>query len=366
MQHGQKKRKFGLILGGFLLLALAVSLAVYLIFIRDYEKEALLRLGYDESTVDLIRERLPDDTEPEQINDLLTLPLQENLPEILNHPDFQPEKLQSYLEYLVNLENYQLDAVIYLVNHEVSAPYSELLAKLIKEPYFLLSRLERYLAYDTTKPPEIIIQEVNSNLDRPYYTDPEPVDIAKGNLLLVNKYYNFDENYTPDNLVKIAAAYDNNTGDQVQADVYAAFVEMADAAAAEGLSLRNNSAYRSFQTQQNLYNRYLTANGEAYAEDFAARPGFSEHQAGLALDIGVPTGKVVGSFEYTPEFTWLLENAHNFGFILRYPKGKEHLTGYHYEPWHYRYVGPEVATYIHEQNLTLEEYYAVFVEGQQD
>lgn len=347
------------------LVCVVVAMAViYFVWFKDYEKEALLHLGYDEPTIVSLREHLPDDDEHSQIELLLTLPYQEALSDLLQHQSFKPENLSTYLDCIADLDHYRLDAVVYLVNNHIDQPYSDLLAALIAQPYFLPQRLERYLAYDPSKPPATIIQEVNCNLDRPYYEDPGLVDTARGDLLLVNKYYKFEPDYKPDDLVEIDDRYDNDTGDLIRPEVNEAFVQMAEAAAKEGLSLRNNSAYRSYTTQQQLYNRYRNNNGINYAEEFAARAGFSEHQAGLALDIGVPVGKVVGDFEQTAEFAWLAQNAWRFGFILRYPKEKEHLTGYHYEPWHYRYVGTEVAEYIYTQNLTFEEYYAVFIEGQ--
>ncbi len=347
------------------LVCVVVAMAViYFVWLKDYEKEALLYLGYDEPTIVSLREHLPDDDEHSQIELLLTLPYQEDLPSLLQHQSFKPENLSTYLDYIADLDHYRLDAVVYLVNNHIDQPYSDLLAALIAQPYFLPQRLERYLAYDPSKPPATIIQEVNCNLDRPYYEDPGLVDTARGDLLLVNKYYKFEPDYKPDDLVEIDDRHDNDTGGLIRPDVSEAFVQMAEAAAKEGLSLRNNSAYRSYTTQQQLYNRYRNNNGINYAEEFAARAGFSEHQAGLALDIGVPVGEAVGDFEQTAEFVWLAQNARHFGFILRYPKEKEHLTGYHYEPWHYRYVGTEVAEYIYTQNLTFEEYYAVFIEGQ--
>lgn len=364
MKEQRKKPwlKLGRALLAVVLSGLILAAAVYFIWLKDYQKEALLRVGYNETTIETLREQLPNSEA--QIEELLLLPYQADLESFLEHPDFRPENLLKYLKYIAKLDHYRVSAVIYLVNQDIQQPYSDLLAALISQPYFVSTRLERYLAYDNSKAPATIIQEVNCNLDRPYYENPDSADLAKDNLLLVNKYYYFDPEYVPEDLVSLGPEYDNGTGDKVRPEVYEAFKNMADVAVREGLKLRNNSAYRSYETQQRLYNRYLNANGEKYAEEFSARAGFSEHQAGLALDLGVSTEAVVGKFEDTAEFAWLEQNAHRFGFILRYPANKEHLTGYHYEPWHYRYVGLEAARYIYEHKLTLEEYYAVFIEGQ--
>ena len=156
-------------------------------------------------------------------------------------------------------------------------------------------------------------------------------------------------------------AYDNKNGSKLNKEAYAAFQKLVDAGEKEGYHIRNNSAYRSYNTQSGLYNNYKNSNGLTWADKWSARPGHSEHQTGLALDVGVKNEYSLGKFESSPEFTWMKNNAHLYGFILRYPKGKEYITGYGYEPWHYRYVGVDVATYIYENNITYEEYYAYFV-----
>ena len=120
------------------------------------------------------------------------------------------------------------------------------------------------------------------------------------------------------------------------------------------------SAYRSYRTQQSLYTYWVNARGTAYASMYVARAGHSEHQTGLAVDmtsqrmqLGLAT-----SFDQTPEGRWMLANAHRYGFIIRYPKGKEAVTGYNYEPWHLRYVGVKEATTMKQNNWTFEEWWA--------
>ena len=106
-----------------------------------------------------------------------------------------------------------------------------------------------------------------------------------------------------------------------------------------------------------LYNTYVRRDGEENANRYSAMPGYSEHQTGLAIDItNERTNRSIGSwFNDTPQASWLYENAYKYGFILRYPEGKEDITKYSYEPWHIRYVG-NIASYIYNNNLTLEEY----------
>ena len=123
-------------------------------------------------------------------------------------------------------------------------------------------------------------------------------------------------------------------------------------AKALGLNLSLQSGYRSYETQKSLYNSYVKKHGETLTNTFSAKPGHSEHQTGLAFDVG----KVEDSFANTKESKWLDQNAHLYGFIIRYPKGKQSITGYKYEPWHIRYLGLENAKKVKDSGKTLEEY----------
>lgn len=139
----------------------------------------------------------------------------------------------------------------------------------------------------------------------------------------------------------------------------AAFRNLASYMQANGfnISTTSYSGYRSYQTQANLYSGYVQQYGQAYADRMSARPGFSEHQTGLAFDIKHRSGALVRN---GTEANWIATNAHNFGFIVRYQPGKEHITGYMSEPWHLRYVGSAAtATAIYNSGLTLEEYLGV-------
>ena len=120
------------------------------------------------------------------------------------------------------------------------------------------------------------------------------------------------------------------------------------------------STYRSYTYQVNLYNRYKKQDGEEKADTYSGRPGHSEHQTGLAVDV-YNKEKDYTNFGTTKEYEWMMEHAHEYGFILRFPKGKEKETGYTYEAWHFRYVGIDAATYIHNNNISLEEYVATIL-----
>ena len=179
--------------------------------------------------------------------------------------------------------------------------------------------------------------------------------------MLVNKFYHLKEDYVPENIVDASKtyAYDENSATE---ETISAFKKMYVKAKSEGLNLIITSSYRTYKDQDRIWNSYAIRESEEWADAYAARPGYSEHQTGLALDI-VTYKSTMDNFDETPEAKWLADNAYKYGFILRYPKDKENLTGYDYEPWHYRYVGVENAKKIYKEGITFEEYYAYYVEN---
>lgn len=160
-----------------------------------------------------------------------------------------------------------------------------------------------------------------------------------GGILIANKSYPLPADYNPGTDPEAKAALDRMFAD----------------AAAEGLSMRIASGFRSYATQKSLYQRYVNRDGVQEADRYSARPGYSEHQTGLAFDIN----KANMGFAGSPEALWLAANAYKYGFILRYPEGKESVTGYMFEPWHYRYVGVENAKMLFDSGLTIEEYFGI-------
>jgi len=158
-------------------------------------------------------------------------------------------------------------------------------------------------------------------------------------ILIVNKSYPLPQSYAPG----------------MDADAFAQLCRMFDAAKSEGITLRVKSSYRSYADQRVIYSGYAARDGQAAADRYSARPGHSEHQSGLAFDLN----ELTESFGESAEGVWLRENCHRYGFILRYPRGKEEVTGYMYEPWHVRYVGEDAAAAIHESGLTLEEFFGI-------
>lgn len=146
-------------------------------------------------------------------------------------------------------------------------------------------------------------------------------------------------------------------GGEIEGEAREAFDAMFAAAQADGYFIDIGSGYRSYETQEAIHNRYISSYGVEYTKAVSAEPGHSEHQTGLAADLYGENGHYLErEFETTPEFAWLQEHAAEYGFILRYQKGKTWATGYIYEPWHYRYVGVEIAKILEESGLTVEEY----------
>ena len=228
-------------------------------------------------------------------------------------------------------------------------------------PHYDEARLSRYLAYRTkgSWTLEQVLRIVNTDNDLPRYTAAADAELADGNLILVNKYSRLASDYVPDDLVTVEPAYSN--GGKLKSEVNDAFCDLVEALWAEtGLHLVNISPYRSYSLQSSLYARYSARDGAAAADRYSAHAGYSEHQTGLALDVSVPGGTLNG-FRKSKQFEWMRDNAHRFGFILRYGEGMEYITGYKFEPWHYRYVGTEAAAFIYENGLTFEEYYAYYV-----
>lgn len=238
--------------------------------------------------------------------------------------------------------------------------------KLFKQEYFLYKNLDAYLAYANENPDKQlseVVALINVDANKDWYEDTTETDTSKGSQLIVNKFYSLPSDYQPAKLVKIKNWYAYDSAKQMDEEAYYAFISMYNAAKEEGLSLVINSSYRTYQEQEEIYNDYKNRYGSEYADGYAARPGHSEHQTGLVIDIAIDSGYDNTTFDTSPKYAWLQNNAHKYGYILRYPKDKEHITGYSYESWHYRYVGIEIATYIYEHNITFDEYYAYFLEG---
>lgn len=195
-----------------------------------------------------------------------------------------------------------------------------------------------------------------------FYKDIEKIENPADLLVLVNKNYQLDENYVPSNLFKLDTKYSNDN-QYLKLEAKLAFEKLSKKALKDGYKIVGVSTYRSYDYQKKLFKDYVLEKGEEYALNCSAKEGHSEHQTGLAIDV-MGSNSDYDGFEDSKEFLWMRENAHKYGFIMRYPLGKEHITGYKYEPWHYRFVGVDVASIVYENDLTLEEFYYSYIKKQ--
>jgi len=234
------------------------------------------------------------------------------------------------------------------------------LEELAALPHYKRVRAPRYLNYYGSHwTNEQILRIVNTDNDLLPFEQAWNADVGRGSLILANKYHYLDR-YEPPELVQLSARY--GTWGALQREAYDAFVAMVDAAEAAGYRIQTSSPYRSYAIQRDLYAAYADRNGAARADTYSARAGYSEHQLGLAVDV-CQVGGYYGAFGSTPDAGWVNEHAHEYGFILRYGEDMTYITGYIYEPWHFRYVGPDAAAYIRDNGLTYEEYYYYYVAG---
>ncbi|SCY91167.1 M15 family metallopeptidase [Alkaliphilus peptidifermentans] len=208
---------------------------------------------------------------------------------------------------------------------------------------------------NTATPPVV---DNNTEVKRNIVTIEDPQDI----LVLVNKERTLPSDYVPSDLVipNISFSFSEDLPKKYMRKIAAdALEDLFKEATNNNIELFAVSGYRAYSTQKSIFEANVKRQGEREANKTSAFPGQSEHQTGLAMDV---SSRSVGlglkpEFGDVKEGIWLKENAHRFGFIIRYPKGKEHLTGYSYEPWHLRYVGKEVAEIISASDITLEEYF---------
>lgn len=248
------------------------------------------------------------------------------------------------------------------VNNLLEKDYNDQIALIVQEKYFIENKLDVYVNYRNENKDytlKEVVSIVNANANKEFYTDIKETDTSKENLMLVNKFNYLEKDFEFDDLVPISLKY-AYSGHRIREEVLENFIDMWHAANKIDLTLIVNSSHRDYDFQEELYIGYSNRHGKAEADLFSARPGHSEHQTGLALDLSA-YGSSIDDFGVTEEYQWTKDNAHKYGFILRYPENKTHITGYDFEPWHYRYVGKDVAKEIYELDITFDEYYELFI-----
>lgn len=211
-------------------------------------------------------------------------------------------------------------------------------------------KINRYKAYQTLEniPMKDAVTRVNLNLDLPFYSTITEIENPDSLTVTVSKYRHLPSTYVPEDLENIPGY--NLKLRKVAMDDY---LKLIAASKLDGLYLIPYSTYRSYDYQVKLYNYYLQRDPQSVVDTYSARPGHSEHQTGLTIDI-----RSSSSFDNLTDkdYEWMLNNSYKYGFIIRYPKNSQNITGYMEEPWHIRYVGLEAATKIHEENISLDEY----------
>ncbi len=312
-------------------------------------------------------------------NDIKTK-LEENnysktLEEVLINNIFEEKYFDSYLEieykdnvdFLINLNKFldigyspsEINLIFTLSNENISKltklDYTEF-SDFVEINNYDVNKTDRYKDYlkENTISIEEAVTLVNIGLDYKGYENTFPIENQSDISVLVNKYNYLSEDYVPE-LVSIPG-FSNL---KLRKEASEALINLFDAAENDNLTFTPYSAYRSYDYQNTLYTNYSARDGVDAADTYSARPGHSEHQTGLAVDINSP------EYSYStvsPEgYDWLLENAHNFGFIVRYTESTIDITGYMEEPWHLRYLGIDLATDVINSGLTYDEYYDKYI-----
>lgn len=237
----------------------------------------------------------------------------------------------------------------------LTMPYTDL-TEFISIPNLSLDKLERYKAYmarENISASEAVTR-VNLNLDEEFYKTINEIEDPSSILVLVNKSHALKSDYVPSDLVSIPS-FPNLLLRQAAIDD---FENLLAAAQLDNVYLIPYSTYRSYDYQKGLYEKYLKEDSQEVVDTYSARPGHSEHQTGLAIDIRS------SSHWYSltdNDYDWMLNNSYKYGFIVRYPKDNSKITGYKEEPWHIRYLGIDVATKVHEAGITYDEYVDLYL-----
>lgn len=341
-----------------IIFTITISIILFTLCIIYYNgddmKNNLQKIGYNKEETEKIITVFKDEL------DCLNNTYIENISNIIDNKNFNESKKCDYISYILK-NNVEYNKAIEMVNANLeSYEYSDKLYDIKNDKYFIKNNITRYFNYlnnNTNLNSREIVASVNTNIDYGYYNNIKISNNQNSQSVIVNKFYTLNKDFIPNNLVNIEPQYGYGYVDKI---LYENFIKMANDAKENGLNIYIASGYRSYEYQEKLYNQYVSKDGQENADTYSARPGHSEHQTGLAIDLN----DISDSFGNTDEFKWLSENAYKYGFILRYPRDLTNITGYVYEPWHYRYVGNEIAKYIHETGITYDEYYEFFLINQ--
>lgn len=372
MKKEKRNKKLKILIGIF---SVILIICCVLLFIEIFSKNSPVKNKYSKEVITVLaNNNLLDKADKLDYSPTLEIMIKDNY-FIKKH--FEDYYLVNYKEYegfsnhvskLLEKE-YKPEEINYLMSNQTK----ELINKIItldkfeidylKIKDFDLDKLARYKEFNSNVLSfEEIVKAVNHDIDIkkdevPYdsanfYINIKPAIDPHSDITLVNKAYVLDKNFVPNDLV-------NFESKSISKRVVEPLKEMFEYAKEAGYHLCTISSYRSYNTQTSLFNGYIKRDGRAHAERYSAKPGHSEHQLGLATDLCTTNGKRITVD--SPVYPWLENNAHKFGFIIRFPKGKTGITGYNFEPWHVRYIGKEHATKVKELDITYDEYYEIFL-----
>ena len=369
----KKKAKKIIVLS--IIILIIISILIIINPIKLYNKYQLNNLGYQDASVEVILDNKLKDK-------VMNLKYNKTLDIICSSGEFISKNIDIYkdIEYK-ELDNYskninilidkgyntkEINLILKNANNEnlkafLEKDYMENISKFLEYDFSLLENVDRYIKYQNEHniDKELVVVYVNIGLDKDFYQDTTETDKFSYDML-VNKYHGVTNNFVPLDLVDVPSNYGKNQ--KLNETTLKAFIKMSDdCKAATGNKLLVRSGYRDFIEQEKTYNSYLKTYGKTYAENYVTHPGFSEHHTGLAIDVRAESTDV---FANSKESKWAYSNAYKYGFILRYQKSAENITGIKYESWHFRYVGEEIAKYIKENDMTYEEYYIRFLNKQ--
>jgi len=275
-------------------------------------------------------------------------------------------------DYILSLKDkgYSKDTIIFLLKNLsktemtklLNKKYDEDLEEYIQIDGFDYSKYDRYIAYQKKNKnvnKEDIVLRIDLKIDLDNYEDPEEETNPDSLLAYVNRHRYVSKDYEPKDLVEMDDKYSNNYYgvNKLRKEAYEHFKQMVDDANKQGIEFLADTTYRSYESQENIYNNYAYDHTSEETSKYAARPGYSEHELGTAIDVS----NVWYIEEGDEEYEWIRKNCYKYGFIMRYKKNKENITKYAAEDWHIRYVGVKAATLIFNKNITFDEYWYKYV-----
>lgn len=323
----------------------------------DKLEELITNADFDASKIDIYKEfinRLDVDSLISLAKNNLTSENLELVRQLINNANFDSSKLEEYLSLSEDFDD--VDTIIQIVNDNLTS-YATFIKALMKDPYYISDNLPLYIKYRTDETIREQVQYVNTLNYLTYFEDGMYAEPDKyGVKMNVNKFYYLGETYNPDDIESLSSSEGYGSLRKVAHEAYS---KMQAAASADGVDFYATSSYRSYDTQVKIYNSYLVNDPQELVDTYSARPGFSDHQTGLTVDI-LSGGYDFGNFYASSASDWLAKNAYKYGFICRYPEGLTDATGYTYEPWHYRYVG-DIAQDVYEKGISYDEYFEKYV-----